>query len=213
MNRNYILIGVLALIVLGAIGWFVFRGASHSGGGALSATGEHTLGSPDAPIKIVEYAAPMCPICAAFNANEFPQLKSQYIDTGKVYYIFRVFPIGAPDLAVEGIARCLPASQYFTFMDTMYRNQDKWDPDGHAIPDVRAALIAMAGQAGLSESKAARCMDDKAAQDHTQKVAQDGIKQFGIGGTPTFIIDGEPVYSGEYPWDLLKDQLDRRLAK
>ncbi|HEY0107052.1 MAG TPA: thioredoxin domain-containing protein [Rhizomicrobium sp.] len=222
MSRNQILLGilVLALLALGAIAWYAIGDkpdtpavAVVNGAAGLPAGYERTLGSPTAPIKMIEYAAPMCPICAAFDMREFPRLKSQYIDTGKVFYIFRVFPIGAPDLAVEGIARCLPSDQYFTFIDTMYRNQDKWDPDGHDIADVRAAIVAMAGRTGMSSDEAARCMDDKTTEQRTLQVAQDATSRFGVNGTPTFIIDGEPVYSGEYPWDLLKDQLDRRLAK
>ncbi len=215
MSRNQIMLGafVAALIALAGIGWYAMRGTVSHGGGQVSATGEHTLGSPTAPIRIVEYASPMCPICAAFNNNEFPRLKSEYIDTGKVFYTFRVFPIGAPDIAVEGIARCLPQDRYFAFTDMMYRNQDKWDPDGHAIADVRAAIIAMAAKAGLPADAAARCIEDKAAQQRTVQVGKDAQAQYGVAGTPTFVIDGEPVYSGEYPWDLLKDQLDRRLAK
>ncbi|HEX4292841.1 MAG TPA: thioredoxin domain-containing protein [Rhizomicrobium sp.] len=222
MNRNTILIGiiVLALIGLGVSYYLSQKQSSPDLTTTTTATGstqitadDRTLGNPKAPIVMIEYAAPMCPICANFNANEFPRLKAQYIDTGKVFYIFRVFPIGAPDFAAEALARCLPKDQYFTFIDLLYRSQDKWDPDGHEIPDVRAALIARAGVAGMSAADAARCIDDKAEQARITKNAQDAQARFDVSGTPTFVVDGKVVYSGEYPWDLMKAMLDAEGTK
>ncbi len=218
MNRNQVLFGiiVLALIGLGLFAWYT----THESGVEIPPAGDtipadyaFTLGTPDAPIKMVEYAAPMCPICARFDINEFPKLKADYIDTGKVFYTFRVFPIGNPDLGAEGIARCLPKAQYFPFIDFLYRNQDKWDPDGHDIPDVRAALIAMAGTTGMSAEQAGRCIDDKDTQARTLRIAQDAMARYSVSGTPTFIVDGDKAYTGEWPWGLLKAALDAKLPK
>ena len=222
MNRNQVLLGiiVLALIALGIFAWYT----SHDSGdttapaapgaeAAIPSDYEFTLGSPTAPIKMIEYAAPMCPICAAFDMNEFPKLKAEYIDTGKVFYTFRVFPIGNPDFGAEGIARCLPKPQYFPFIDFLYRNQAKWDPDGHTILDVRAALIDMAATTGMPEDKAASCIDDKDTQARTMRVAQDGASRYGVSGTPTFIVDEQIAYTGEWPWAALKAALDAKLPK
>ena len=135
MNRNQVLLGIIvvALIALGGFAWYTSHDTGDTTAPATTGTEaaipgdyEFTLGSPTAPIKMIEYAAPMCPICAAFDMNEFPKLKAEYIDTGKVFYTFRVFPIGNPDFGAEGIARCMPKSQYFPFIDFLYRNQDKW---------------------------------------------------------------------------------------
>ncbi len=224
MNRNTVLLGIIgaALIGLGVFAWYTFSDGGEEPAPApaadpnapiVSADYERTLGAPSAPIKMIEYAAPMCPICARFDMNEFPKLKAQYIDTGKVLYIFRVFPIGNPDYGAEGLARCMPKDQYFSFIDMMYRNQEKWDPDGHVIPDVRAAMIAVAGTAGMPPDKAGRCINDKDTIARTTQIAQDAAARFGVTGTPTFVVDGENVYSGEYPWDQLKALLDAKLAK
>ena len=104
MSRNQLIIlgSALAVIVLAAVLYFtVFQGSSDNGNG-LSGTqqragvtilpDDRTLGSPKAPVVILEYAAPSCPHCAHFDMDIFPTLKKQYIDTGKVFYIFRVFP-------------------------------------------------------------------------------------------------------------------------
>jgi len=222
VNRNQVLLGiiVLALIALGGFAWYTTRDNADEAppvvadtASAIPADYAITLGSPNAPIKLIEYAAPMCPICANFDMNEFPKLKSEYIDTGKVFYTFRVFPIGNPDIGAEGIARCLPKAQYFPFIDFLYRNQDKWDPDGHTILDVRAAMIAMAATTGMPEDKAGQCIDDKTTQDRTMRIAQEGTARYGVNGTPTFILDEKVAYTGEWPWIAMKAALDARLPK
>jgi len=150
-----------------------------------------TLGSPHAPVQVVEYAAPTCPICARWDMTVFPAFKKEYVDTGKVYYIFRVFPLRALDAAVEAMARCLPKDSYFSFIDMMYRNQDKWDPDGNVIPDVHAALIQMGRVAGMTADKVNACISDQSALDEITKVGQYATVNYGIDSTPSFIIDGK----------------------
>lgn len=154
---------------------------------------DHTLGNPKAPITIVEYAAPICPICAHFTLEEFPILKREFIDTGRVFFIFRVFPLGAPDGAVEGIARCLPKERYFPYMEMMYREQAQWDPDGHQIADVPGAIVKLAATEGLSPEKAKACMADPTNQDHINQTAQDAQLRYQVDSTPTFIMDGQVV--------------------
>ncbi len=219
MTRTTILAALvgLALLALG-IGVYVVLNPSDTPPSPPPTTSaitpyDRTLGDPKAPVTLIEYAAPMCPICANFNAREFPQLKAQYIDTGKVFYVFRVFPIGPPDYPVEGIARCLPKEQYFPFIDMMYRSQESWDPDGHDIPDVRAAILARARIAGLGTEQATRCMDDRQTQARITQNQQDAATRYGVTGTPTFVVGDQVVYTGEYPWDQLQAMLDARLAK
>ena len=159
MDRKHLLYGLVAAaaVALGVMAYLVFSGNSGSAvpqegsklNIALSPT-DHTLGSPKAPVQFVEYAAPTCPHCAHWNAEVFPKFKKAYIDTGKVHYVFRVFPLSSVDAAVEAMARCLPKDSYFQFIDMMFRNQEKWDPDGYNVPDVHAALINMGRIAGMS---------------------------------------------------------------
>src|ERR1700743_1331037 len=154
MNRRQMLGGrvVLAIVAIGVVAYFLMNGSSDdaslaSGGTKFAITvspDDRTMGNPKAPIQVVEYAAPMCPHCAHFDMTMFPTLKKEYIDTGKIYYVFRVFPLSQGDIGAESIALCVPADNYFAFIDLLFRNQSKWDPDGYQIPDVRAALISMA---------------------------------------------------------------------
>jgi protein-disulfide isomerase len=215
-----VLIGivVLALVVLSAAAWYVLGsgpGDSIPGGatgsGTVATAYDKTQGNPKAPITVIEYAAPMCPHCARMNEEGIPILKASYIDTGKVFYIFRVFPIGQPDIAAESIARCLPADKYFQFIDLLYRNQAKWDPE-NGITDVHGGLVAMGRIAGLSGEQVDQCIADRDVQRHTMDVAQDASTRYGVNGTPTFVINGEVQTPGA-PWPDIKAKLDSLLAK
>ncbi len=132
MSRKPLLAGLIvaALIVLGVAAWYVFAGPSDSAipdatsGQSVAVTAwDRTLGSPKAPILMVEYAAPSCPHCAHFDMEEFPLLKQKFIDTGKVYYVLRIFPLSPADVAAAAMARCLPEDNYFQFLDLLWRNQ------------------------------------------------------------------------------------------
>jgi protein-disulfide isomerase len=154
---------------------------------------DHTMGNPNAPVKLLEYAAPMCPMCAHFALEEFPAFKREFIDTGRVFFIFRVYPLGSPDGAVEAIARCLPKARYFPYMEMMFREQAQWDPDGHQIADVPGAIINLAAREGLSEEKAKACMTAQPTLERVNQVGQDAQIRYQIEGTPTFVMNGQVV--------------------
>ncbi len=217
MSRNQVLLGivVLALIALG-VGYYIY---SQSAPPPLVAVvdngvvpGDKTLGSPKAPITLIEYAAPMCPHCAHFNADVVPQLISQYVNTGKVYYVFRVFPIGAADVPAEELARCQPADNYFQFIDLLFRNQAKWDPE-NGVTDVHGALVALGRIAGMSPEQVDACMNNQDEQKRIMAVAQDASTRYGVTGTPTLVINGEVQEAGGMPFTVLKAKLDSLLAK
>jgi protein-disulfide isomerase len=222
-SRTQMIIGGVAAVALAVIMFLLLR-PSGEGEDVLLANGgtskiivlkdDRTMGDPKAPITFVEYAAPTCPHCANFAMNVMPRIKKEYIDTGKVFYIFRNFPLSAADGAVEGIARvCLPADKYFEFLDLMFRNQPKWDPDGYVIPDVGAAIKQMARVKGISPEQADRCMTDKNEQERINQVAQDAVNRYNIQGTPTFVINGAVVQATEGTWPLLKQRFDSLLPK
>jgi protein-disulfide isomerase len=220
VTRKQLLYGIvgLAIIAVLAAAYFVFYGGSsnevaESGERAnvTLASTDRTLGSAKAPILMVEYAAPTCPHCAHFNEALFPQLKTNYIDTGKVYYVFRVFPLGSVDVAAEAMARCLPANNYFQFIDLLFRNQPKWDPE-FGITDVHGALVQMGRIAGMSADQVDRCIANQAEQQRITKVGEDATTRYGVNGTPTFIIDGQ-IHSTFADWQELKDYLDSMLKK
>ncbi len=215
-----ILGSAVAVVVIAVIVYFtVFQSSSAdvtatSGGksGYELTSYDRTMGNPNAKVVVIEYAAPSCPHCATFDMEVFPLLKKKYIDTGKIYYVFRVFPISAVDGAAEGMARCLPADNYFAFIDLLFRNQKQWDPE-YGVPDVHAGLVQMGRIAGMSAGQVDQCIADKATADRTNKIAQDGMTRYNISGTPTFVINGAAQPSGEIPWTTLQNILDSELSK
>jgi len=221
MNRSQVLIGVIlaAVIALGAGAYFVFRTppseTTTTDTGPLAilvSKDDRTLGSPKAPLKVVEYAAPTCPHCAHFDMDFFPRFKQDYIDSGKVYFVFRVFPLNAVDVAAESMARCLPEDNYFQFLDLLYRNQPKWDPDGYQIPDVHAALVDMGKIAGMSAEKVDSCIGDQAEQKRIQDVVTEATTKYGVSGTPTFIANGQ-IHGPFVDYQELQNFFDPMLAK
>jgi len=200
VSRQQVVIVAAAVLALAVIAYFLLRpmdegsAAAPANNPAVTAfKDDRTLGNPKAPATLLEYAAPTCPFCAHFTLTAMPKIKKDYIDTGKVFYIFRVFPLRAVDVAVEGIARCLPPDRYFPYMERMFRNQPQWDPDGYDIPDVHAAIVRLALSEGISPERADQCMTDRAQQDRINQVGQDGEQRYQIDHTPTFVVNGQVV--------------------
>ncbi len=155
-----------------------------------------TLGSADAPIKIVEYASLTCSHCAHFHNDVLPELKTKYIDTGKVFIEFREFPLNDPALKATLTARCLPEDKYEGFVNLLFKTQDHWAGG----LDYMNALRQNAKLAGMSDATFDACQADP---DMKLKVA-DGMKtaqeKWKISATPTFVInDGAETISGAQP--------------
>jgi len=205
-RKQIVILAVVAVaLALGALGWYVM-GRADNGQAVASVTGAqaetiakdepHVLGRSDAKVTLIEYAAPRCPHCARFDMNVFPQLKSAYIDTGKLRYVFRVFPLSEDDGNAEKVANCLPKDQYFAFMDTLFRNQPKWD-DEYGVMDVKGGLARMAKEAGLSEAAAKACMANPAPDVDINRVASDAVARYGVDSTPTLVVNGKVVHAPE----------------
>jgi protein-disulfide isomerase len=148
------------------------------------------LGPADAKVTIIEYAAATCPHCAAFNREVFPRLKAEYIDTGKVRYVFREFPLNIKDAACSMLARTIAredAGKYFALVDLMFRQQDA------LVQKTTDTLKLIGRQAGLSGQAVEDCLKDEALLDKIKadrKYAEDVLK---VDGTPTFFINGDMI--------------------
>jgi len=213
-----IVLGVIALIAAAGIGYYFTSGSSTAtagnGQGYEILPTDRTLGNRNAKVVLIEYAAPSCPVCAAFNAQSFSKLKAQYIDTGKIFYVFRVFPLRADDGSAEKIARCLPEDKYFAFIDLLFKNQPKWDVEYGVTPQgVHDGLVLLGRIAGMSREQVDKCMDNKAEDDRINKVSSDGESRYSITGTPTFVLNGTSIGSGNIPFDNMSKLLDTELAK
>jgi protein-disulfide isomerase len=149
------------------------------------------LGPANATVTIVEFASMTCPHCAAFNEQVFPKIKSEYIDTGKVRYVFREFPLDIKAAAGSMLARCIAkddAGKYFAVVDLLFKRQNDW-----AGPKTTEVLRQVGKQAGLSEKNVDDCIKDQAVLDKIdadQKYANNVLK---VNSTPTFFINGEMI--------------------
>lgn len=222
-KKLWIIVGVIVLIAAAGIGYYLTSGSSSdvtaSAGFEIRPT-DRMLGNRNSKVVLIEYAAPSCPVCANFNATTFPRIREKYIDTNKILYIFRVFPLRSDDGMAEKIARCLPEDKYFAFIDLLFKNQSKWDVEyssenpALATPEgVHSGLVLLGRIAGMSAEQVDQCMSNKAEDERINKVASDGEARYGINATPTFILNGVKIGSGNLPFDTLSKLLDTELAK
>jgi protein-disulfide isomerase len=146
------------------------------------------MGDDKAPVTIIEYASMTCPHCAHFQETTFPELKKRYIDTGKVRYIFREFPLDSLAAAAFMLARCAgrdDKDRYFALIDTLFRQQRQW-----AVEKPIPPLLAIAKQAGFTEQTFNACLANQQMLDGIESIRQRAIKQFKVQSTPTFFING-----------------------
>lgn len=147
---------------------------------------ENTLGRADAKVTIIEYASHTCPYCRAFHAKTFPKLKRAYIDTGKVYFILREFPIGRSSGTASIVNKCAPKGKYFKLFHQFMARQGEW-----VSQEVRIDRIFKVGRSvGLSDAQMNACINDKKLVAGLRTVKERG-REFGVFGTPTFFVNGE----------------------
>ena len=170
---------------------------------------DHLLGSPKAPVVMIEYAAPSCPHCARFFLQILPELKKEYIDTGKVLYVLRVHPLMPADGAIEAVALSLPKDKYFAYIGTMYRNQPEWDPE-YGVANVRDAILKQSAPFGITSEKFDKIISNSAVLDSLNRVAQDGQMRYGIKAVPTFVVNGAVKENSD--WPELKAVIDAALV-
>ncbi len=184
---------------------------------------EMTLGDADAPVTVIEYASATCPHCRNFHMTAFDQLKENYIDTGKVHFIYREVYFDRFGLWAGMVARCgAPAGEetdaarmsaaekrYFAIMDMIYRQQSEWlEGDGPAA--IAQNLSKIGRTAGLSSDQVDACLQNAEMAQAMVALYQENAEADDVTSTPTFIIDGEK-YSN-MPYDEFAKVLDEKLA-
>ncbi|MEA2920395.1 MAG: hypothetical protein QOF07_358 [Bradyrhizobium sp.] len=162
------------------------------------------LGPASAAVTITEYASMTCPHCAAFNKDVFPKIKSEYVDTGKVRYVFREFPLDIKAAAGSMLARCIAkddSGKYFAVIDMLFKQQNDW-----VLKNTAETLTRIGKQAGLSQEAVEACLKDQALLDKIaadQKYASEVLK---VDSTPTFFINGDKI-KGEASFE----EFDKRI--
>jgi protein-disulfide isomerase len=150
--------------------------------------GEMTMGDDKAPVTIIEYASMTCSHCATFANTTMPELKKRFIDTGKVRYMLREFPLDPLAAAGFMLARCAAKddkSKYFAVIDTLFHQQNSW-----VVQKPLEPLKAIAKQAGLGEQEFEQCLANQKLLDNMESVRREAADKFGVTSTPTFFING-----------------------
>jgi protein-disulfide isomerase len=149
--------------------------------------GEMALGDPNAPNVVIEYASMTCPHCAAFHNEVYGAFKEKYIDTGKVYFIFREYPLDPLATSAIMLARCGPKDRYFPLVDLLFEQQRSWA----FVENPVAALRDLVKQAGISQEDFQACLTNQEVLDGVNWVKSRATSEFGVQSTPTFFFNGE----------------------
>ncbi|MFA5956914.1 DsbA family protein [Hyphomicrobium sp.] len=149
-----------------------------------------TLGSADAKVTVVEYASMTCPHCAHFSNDIFEDFKKKYVDTGKVRYVFREFPLDNLAAAVSMLARCAGNDKAIPMIETFYAKQQDWAfANGSPVPK----LFDIAKQAGFTQDSFDKCLTNQKLLDQITAERTRASETFGVNATPTFFINGKKL--------------------
>ena len=164
--------------------------------------GDVMLGSDKAPVTIIEYASMTCPHCAHFSETTFPELKKRYIDTGKVRYTLRTFPLDQLAAAGFMIAICGGKDKYMPIVETLFAKQDQW-----IVKDPVTPLKEIAKQFGFTEDQFNQCLANQKVLDDIQAVRDHAVDKLGVNSTPTFFINGKKLV-GDLSIDQMAKEID-----
>ena len=162
--------------------------------------GDVALGPADAKVTIIEYASMTCPHCAAFHQATWPELKKRWVDTGKVRFVLREFPLDPLATAGFMLARCDGENKYYPIVDLLFSQQRAWAYAERPLD----ALRQMMKQAGFSQEKFDSCLKDQKLYDAVNAVKNRGMDVFKVSSTPTFFINGQ-----RHPGNLSIDEIEK----
>lgn len=174
---------------------------------AASPLGDRVLGKADAPVTLIEYASATCPHCAEFHETLLPQIKSEYVDTGKVKFIFREFPLDNNALAVFMLVRCLPEDKFFATTDIIFKRQQLWAKAPNPGVEVTKIMTEM----GMDKATFEACLKKEDLAKTLVEYSKKSAKDFDIKGTPALFVNGEYV-DGHKDMTDVKKALDSAIA-
>lgn len=167
-----------------------------------NALAERTMGDPDAPVTVIEYASLTCPHCARFSNEILPKVKEQLIDTGRLRLVFRDYPLDTHALKAAMMARCADRSKYFNLVEVIFKNQKRWV----SSTDPLSNLKQLGALAGMDSAYIDNCLANSQLQQFILSRMQDARRKYKVEATPTFIFNnGAETLSGDQnPEDFLR---------
>jgi protein-disulfide isomerase len=218
VTRRYVVMGGVALAVVaaaGGAGYYLWTQpdtavAQPAGGGevpigelmAPGPLGDQAQGAADAPVTIIEYASMTCPHCSHFHETTYPEMKKKYIDTGKVRFIFREFPLDPLAAAASMLARCAGGDKYFPLIETFFAQQKDW-----VVQKPLQPMFAIAKQAGFTQQSFDECLANQQMLNGIEESRTRATTKFNVNSTPTFFINGK-IFRGA----LTPEELDKQVA-
>jgi protein-disulfide isomerase len=170
------------------------------------ATAPRILGNPDAKLLITEYFSMTCPHCARFHNEVLPKLKEAYIDTGKIRFEFKDFPLDQWALRASAMARCLDGKRYFAMVEILMKKQEAWS----RANDPYGALVKLGKLAGLSEAQIDACMNDEKLIDYILNERLTASRDLGITATPSFMMNGRKL-DGVFTFESFEEAISAAL--
>jgi protein-disulfide isomerase len=214
-NRRGLIIAIVAVLVLAGGAYYGYQtyatAASKPGDvNTPSPLGDMALGPADARVKIIEFASMTCPHCAVFTKETFPKLKAAYIDTGKVRYVFREYPLDQVALLGAVLARCIAkndAPKFFNVIGTLFASQDEWVSNKPIEP-----LKRITGQLGMTDQEFEACANNETIGKGIIATRDYAYDQLKVNATPTFFINGQKL-QGEASFEEFAKIIDPMLAQ
>lgn len=165
------------------------------------------LGDPDAPLTMIEYSSLTCPHCASFHAKAYKPIVENYVDTGRMKFEMRDFPLDQYALRASAMARAIDGKPYFALIDMLFKQQSSWTRAENPID----ALKKIGRLAGISAETADAYMTDDALLDSILNGRIAAQKTYDVNSTPTFVI-GDEVIRGAEPYETFQKVIEGKLA-
>lgn len=167
---------------------------------------ERWLGGEGAPGTVVEYSSLTCSHCASFAVDALPAIRADYVDSGKVRFVHRDFPLDA--VAQDGavLARCAGA-RYYDALDLLYRRQETWVMSG----DRRSSMKQVLAPIGMTSTEMDSCLASSDLRNGIMRMAQEGRSQHAVSATPTFLVNGQKI-EGNHPYAFFAAAIEHALG-
>jgi protein-disulfide isomerase len=215
-TRRNLLIGAaaVAIVVAGGAGYYHWSrtdtAVAQTAGGEVPLAelmqpgplGDEVLGATNAPVTIIEYASMTCPHCSHFHKTVYPDLKKKYIETGKVRFIFREFPLDPLAAAASMLARCAGKDKFFPLIEAFFESQGEW-----VVQKPLQPMFAIAKQAGFTQQTFDDCLANQQMLNGLEEARTRAAQKLNVNSTPTFFINGK-IFRGA----LTVEELDKQLA-
>jgi protein-disulfide isomerase len=218
VTRRRALLGataVIAILAAGGAGYYLWgppgtAAAQRAASGEVAMAdllvpgplGDQIQGQAGAPVTIVEYASMTCPHCSHFHETTYPEMKKKYIDTGKVRFIFREFPLDPVALAASMLARCAGNDKFFPLVEAFFAQQKDW-----VVQKPLQPMLSIAKQAGFTQQSFDQCLTNQQIEQALVEQRTRAAQKFNVNSTPTFFINGK-IFRGA----LTPEELDKQVA-